>query len=551
MPAKCTECNMVFKDKCRLAIHVKRHKEKTLYQCPLCRKMFSHDEKSRQHSMVQDECPHCHGHNVDLVDFKSQIMALSEQESYLCTVCSKTFKRKCDLIRHAWTHSDIKQHQCSQCDMSFVEKSKLEEHMRKHTQEKPYQCEICGRSLSHKRGLDIHTRTHTGEKPYRCNVCYNSFADKSLLRYHLLAHSGLKKHKCTICGKAFGTKFRLTHHIRTHTGEKPYQCAECGKAFATNKGLGTHMLTHSGKRNHKCGICDKTFTQKSTLNRHMLAHKGERPHECNQCHKRFVQKPHLKKHLKFSCPHTSQKGVEILKCTVCCALFSNPKNLREHSVIHEKGIQCKICNNAFMQENDLREHMKTHSEHECTFCHASFTTQFALTAHVTLVHDTSKSHNSEPLSKTKFTNETMMSDDEMADDVSDGNDEPESCAARTPVPSPGSRDVPNTKSETDKQFGKTTTEIEASAACNNVTTHKSKSPVSSAQAWNTNMAESTTERTIETSYMGETDTYSDRGSNGTDDTIDQLIAAFDEEHVDESDGYDSDKTIELDISYLQ
>ena len=282
--------------------------------------------------------------------------------SYHCEVCNKSFDHKNEFIRHAWRHSDRKQHKCQQCDKSFVDKHKLRDHARTHAGEKPYECSVCGRTFAQKLGLDIHARTHTGKKPFQCTNCERSFADQSNLRNHLRSHTGERTHECAECGKVFGTGFRFKRHMRIHTGEKPYQCSECGKAFTNSENLRVHMIVHTGERKHKCPICDKTFAQKSALNTHKLTHTGEKPHECIQCGKRFVQRAHLKKHLKFSCPSTKHRDAEIFSCYVCHVLFSDPTREGGNSGVPKREMCMKCCDALRRGETlgNLRESSKTH-----------------------------------------------------------------------------------------------------------------------------------------------------------------------------------------------
>ena len=358
---RCSDCAESFDNKCQFQAHLSLGKEWRLFQCPHCNRLFS-----LAHCNLQDQmCPLCGKNAPDLVDFRTRVLNLKKQKSYQCEVCDKSFDEKKDLIRHAWRHTDRKPHQCQHCDKSFVEKDKLSEHVRTHTGEKPYQCVVCGRTFAQKLGLDSHVRTHSGEKPFQCTDCGRSFADKSNLKTHLLSHTGERLHKCSECGKAFGTGFRLKRHMRIHSGEKPYQCSECGKSFTTSKTLGIHRTVHSGERRHKCAVCDKTFSQKSALNTHKLTHTGEKPHECIQCGKRFVQRPHLKKHLKFSCPSTKTRGAEVFSCFVCRVLFTDPTREEQNSKVSKREM-CTKCSDALRRGETLSDLYKRHDIHEAS-----------------------------------------------------------------------------------------------------------------------------------------------------------------------------------------
>ena len=158
-------------------------KKPLLYQCPQCKQFFSyknHDEERECH-----ECPHCQAVSTNLVDFRTEMRNKNREGSFRCTVCCKEISGGMQYVRHAWIHSNIKQHQCEYCYKSFVDKSKRDIHQMTHSSTKPYQCAICGKGLRTKCGLDVHARSHTGEKPYECVPCSAAFKDKCKFQNHI------------------------------------------------------------------------------------------------------------------------------------------------------------------------------------------------------------------------------------------------------------------------------------------------------------------------------------------------------------------------------
>ena len=158
-------------------------KKPLLYQCPQCKQFFSY--KYHEEELESHQCPYCQAVSTNLVDFRTEIRNKNRKGVFKCTICCKDFPGGMQYVKHAWHHSNIKQHQCNYCDKTFVDKSHMEIHQITHSSVKPYQCAVCGKELRSKCGLDVHTRTHTGEKPYVCVACGEAFKDKCKFQYFI------------------------------------------------------------------------------------------------------------------------------------------------------------------------------------------------------------------------------------------------------------------------------------------------------------------------------------------------------------------------------
>ena len=209
----------------------KRKKEKSVYTCTLCAKVFERPSRLRLHVHVVHE-----GH-----------------KDFSCESCGKAFSRAQSLKFHKETVHEGKSpdFKCEQCGKLFTQGSGLNQHIRTIHEKQTIQCESCGKSFTQSSNLYLHVRTvHQGLRDFKCKVCEKDFSSLGYLKVHLkTVHDGLKEHVCDTCGRAFGCKSSLKkHRLTVHLGIKIYQ----------------------GGKEHVCGTCGKVFTRSDKLKRHCM-----------------------------------------------------------------------------------------------------------------------------------------------------------------------------------------------------------------------------------------------------------------------------------------
>ncbi|XP_056387615.1 zinc finger protein OZF-like isoform X3 [Hyla sarda] len=274
--------------------------DENMYVCSLCGKCFELKERS---SYLKDD----NGENLCLCSSCETSFSLdpqlvvppgTEDKSFGCLECKKSFASKTVFLAHKRMHTGKKSFQCSECGLSFTNQSILETHQSIHTGDKPFSCSDCGKCFAMKANLVKHVKTHNGEKPFTCLDCGKCFGMKSNLVKHQRIHTGEKPYSCEHCGKSFSMKSNLIKHQRIHTGEKPFACQECGKCFASRSNLVNHERIHTGEKPFTCSFCGKGFITSSDLFRHQKTHTENKPFVCIECGACFISKSSLLVHLK-------------------------------------------------------------------------------------------------------------------------------------------------------------------------------------------------------------------------------------------------------------
>lgn len=75
-----------------------------------------------------------------------------------------------------------------------------------------YKCSVCSRVFKQKCDLVVHFRTHTGERPYVCQICSKAFRQRQHLKEHVVVHSSEKPFMCRFCTE----RFRLVRYLKRH-----------------------------------------------------------------------------------------------------------------------------------------------------------------------------------------------------------------------------------------------------------------------------------------------------------------------------------------------
>lgn len=183
------DCKKSFRSQTNLQQHIRNHSSDYPYVCDVCGKAFKQPGRLNHHRK---------GH--------------FQEYRWPCSYCSEKFKSLFSYKNHlAKTHPEMKKE---------IEES---------TNIKLFQCSICTRMFGDKEDLVRHTYIHKNEKPFKCSHCGKGFNDRSNLRQHERTHVGEKKHVCDICQKPFIQKRDLRSH--------KYSCERKHQEFDLEKSL--------------------------------------------------------------------------------------------------------------------------------------------------------------------------------------------------------------------------------------------------------------------------------------------------------------------------
>ncbi|KAK3931620.1 Histone-lysine N-methyltransferase PRDM16, partial [Frankliniella fusca] len=256
------------------------------HECPTCFRVFDRPAKLKRHRLIHT------------------------REEFVCDICQRHIKKKCNFDRHVQSHQSIKR--CDVCEKTFSSKRKLEQHVNRvhgpHFLERKYKCADCRYEGKTEARLYTH-RFQCHLILRQCEFCLQGFRNPRSFRIHQKFCQSKKqetlKFICFYCRKRYGTLLEKMRHtvlcrrVATQTGR--------GRETRGGAGAGAEAEAEAGPARDRVEWEQPTYALRGVAAQHRL-YENDNSHDLGlaliEKKDAFVQKLNselaMAKGLKFS-----------------------------------------------------------------------------------------------------------------------------------------------------------------------------------------------------------------------------------------------------------
>uniref|UniRef100_A0A8C6P071 C2H2-type domain-containing protein n=1 Tax=Nothobranchius furzeri TaxID=105023 RepID=A0A8C6P071_NOTFU len=374
----CSDCGKAFASGGHLTRHQSVHTGQKLLRCIVCEKTFPSEQMLTSSNLCEKPF-RCYMCSEDFA--RQEYLTFHFKQHVRCSVCNGAFDDGNTLNQHTTSHAGQTQF-C--CPVDYAEVRPPRENSEWFCRPKEgFSCQACSRTFKHRRVLFRHATVHIRDAEQVCGLCGERFGADGGLKLHLLTHTRKRKkldpalcgeqlgadggskphrqthtrkeqsHGCRVCGKSFDSEVVLIKHVEDHAKENECRCGVCGKHLDSSDNLTLHLQTHSS-RSKTCHVCGKKFHSIRAQETHLKLHAGEKLFNCHLCGKSFSKKANMLTLLK------SQTAENALTCTACSEELSNSNSLEHCKSDHNKAVpfSCKDCGKDFPTSPELEQHIE-------------------------------------------------------------------------------------------------------------------------------------------------------------------------------------------------
>ena len=378
------------------------------YKCEICEKHFKRRDHFKQHKLNHLKEP-------------AKLTKMTQIEPQTCSICGASVVHLYQHINQIHSTKPSKKYKCDHCDYRTHIKSVFERHIDTvHLKKMEYTCYICTKNFSLQLTLDLHLHSVHSEKTdlkeYKCEFCDYKTVRKVDIGRHKMTHLDLPaSFHCDICGKFYkSARLVKQHKYRNHEIRDDRKCDLCNKHFTRPNRLKEHMSSVHLGITVDCDICGASFKNKNHMNIHRgRVHKAvfknyienpelsapgqERLLKCDISQKIFENSVMLKLHQKNLQSKNQEQMETFYQCKLCYKSFKLMSSLNKHSLVHDEkevtDLKCFICEAVFTLPKDVGRHIqRTHFHKErntrstkCDICEMTFDSLYKLNRH-TRIH---------------------------------------------------------------------------------------------------------------------------------------------------------------------
>lgn len=432
---KCTVCSSEFLDSTKSRQHVKDcHAAKSI-KCIPCGKHFVSVQLLQEHmstvhingdtneDRINDNCKESEHSEEPQTNTKA---LLSQDNTFLCILCNRTFNGTLNLMQHTFVHFNLKNFSCIQCPAKYRRMATLRDHMiKKHATDIDehifnVQCRFCNEKVENLFEFVTHTFTNhldegdinnsdlDGTFNYDCRFCFTNFTKWNDACPHSDVHVKEELPQCIPVDVGTERDFSERAKSGSYRSEFLYNCIKCTKTLCGSFEARNHWITEhksavksqlnpnellkkrTGKEALKCHDCDEVFCTQFNLMKHRLMHFKVQPYRCPICAKRFSVSRNVTIHLTKVHNAKPDENYCQLDCHYCKAEFTE----EIHFITH-------MYNEHLYINFNIDQNLDGRCRYECLYCKEIITQRSQMSQHLL------DNHQNETVPETEVTDTTI------------------------------------------------------------------------------------------------------------------------------------------------